>query len=69
MRRMHRCPCLIRVPLTAALVFCRDSGTEIFVRDYETPTIEGMGGGEQLLETRPDDRELLEAGADVNELD
>jgi len=39
------------------------------VRDYETPTIEGMGGGEQLLETRPDDRELLEAGADVNELD
>ena len=39
------------------------------MRDYETPTIEGMGGGEQLLETRPDDRELLEARADVNELD
>jgi hypothetical protein len=39
-----------------ALVFCRDSGTEIFVRDYDSPQIQGIEGDEPLLETRPDDR-------------
>jgi len=39
-----------------ALVFCRDSGTEIFVRDYEAPHIQGLEEDEPLLETRPDDR-------------
>ncbi|EKX41323.1 hypothetical protein GUITHDRAFT_142031 [Guillardia theta CCMP2712] len=38
-----------------ALVFCRDSGTEIFVRDYDTPQIEGLNGNEPLLSTRPED--------------
>jgi len=67
-----------------ALVFCRDSGTEIFVRDYDTPQIEGMEEGEELLDTRPDDRdgddeeiryteypnqEGWRVGKDVNSLD
>ena len=61
----------------------RDSGTEIFVRDYDTPQIQGVGNedanGEPLLETRPEGvpgRELVypneqgwRVGSDVNSLD
>lgn len=53
--------------MLSALVFCRDSGTEIFVRDYEAPALDGMQG-EQLLETRPDDRQALEQGKQGNHL-
>ena len=44
------------LPCPTALVFCRDSGTEIFVRDYETPQIGGgeQGAAEPLLDTRPE---------------
>ena len=44
-------------------MFCRDSGTEIFVRDYDTPQIEGLNGNEPLLSTRPED------GAEIGEDD
>jgi len=61
-----------------ALVFCRDSGTEIFVRDYDTPLISGPEeeGGEPLLDTRPETLDTgeqpvssLPVGSDVNSLD
>jgi hypothetical protein len=44
---------------STALVFCRDSGTEIFVRDYDTPLISAPedAAAEPLLDTRPENSE------------
>jgi hypothetical protein len=45
---------------STALVFCRDSGTEIFVRDYDTPLISAPAEAEPLLDTRPENSEEVE---------
>ncbi len=37
---MTRIMTQIMLSVAAALVFCRDSGTEILVRDYDAPQIE-----------------------------
>ena len=53
------CISIIMYLYSTALVFCRDSGTEIFVRDYDTPLISAPEEAEPLLDTRPENSEKV----------